>query len=214
MTILLTGFEPFGDLQVNPSGRIVEHFAHSALAPGLVTEVLKTEFRAAGDRMRELIRTHRPEVVMALGVAGSATGVRLERQAANLDDARLPDNAGYQPIGVPIVAGGRPFLASTLPLEPMLAGLLGLGTPTVISDDAGRYVCNHVMYAALDEIQCTGLDTRCGFIHVPRCTDLETTTEAVPEGSMLSFADLIAAIERCLAVVVAASEQVADVSTS
>jgi pyroglutamyl-peptidase len=198
MTILVTGFEPFGQLQVNPSALIVEHLARTS-AQGTVCEVLDTEFVAAERRIRELIRRHQPETVVCLGVAASASEIRLERQAANLDDARLPDNAGYQPAGTPIVADGSPTLSATLPLDRMLAAVSELGIRAVVSDDAGRYVCNHVMYAALDEIARAGLSTRCGFIHVPLCTGIgnQDDPDAAPT---LALADVIAAVERCLTI--------------
>jgi pyroglutamyl-peptidase len=209
---LLTGFERFGELRVNPSALVVEDILRrlargvSDSRPSLVGEILKTEFQAAESRIRGLIRAHRPETVIAVGVAPRATGMRLERVAANVDDARLPDNAGYQPNGVPIVADGSPTLIATLPLERMLDGILDLGIPASISDDAGRYVCNHVMYSALDEIRRGGFGTRCGFIHVPLCSDLEAGPECP---SNVTLAQLIAAVERCVAIALAAGSHAA-----
>jgi pyroglutamyl-peptidase len=197
VTILVTGFGPFGGLRANPSALIVEHLARTAPAH-MLCEVLRTEFAAAEQRVRELLREHRPSALIALGVAASASDVRLERQAANLDDARQPDNAGHQPTGTPIVAGGRDALFATLPIQEMFAGVRELGVPVSISDDAGRFVCNHVMYAALDEINRSGLPTRCGFIHVPLCTDLVPAAEEAP--SSISLAQTIAVVERCIAI--------------
>jgi pyroglutamyl-peptidase len=193
-TLLVTGFEPFGEVQVNPSALIVEHLARKA-APGDVYEVLKTEFAAADERIRQLIRLHQPETVVCLGVAPSAMEIRLERVAANLDSARIPDNAGAQPGESPIVPGGSPTLSATLPLDDMLASVLELEIPAALSEDAGRFVCNHVMYAALDEIARTGTSTRCGFIHVPLT------------GGALSLDDVITAVNRCIAVARAAGGQ-------
>jgi pyroglutamyl-peptidase len=190
VTILVTGFQPFGEHQVNPSALIVEHLARTAPAD-IICEVLPTQFIAAEERIRELLRLHTPAVLIALGVAPSATELRLERQAINLDDARLPDNAGYQPTATPIVPGGNDALFATLPLEDMLSAVRALGVPVTISDDAGRYVCNHVMYAALDEILKSALPTRGGFIHVPLCTETSPAAISLPQA--------ITAIQRCIA---------------
>ncbi len=214
VTILVTGFEPFGQLEVNPSALIVEHLMRAS-SPGMLCEVLQTEFVAAEQRIRQLIRRHQPETVVCLGVASSATKIRLERLAANLDNARLADNAGYQPIESPIVASGSPTLSASLPLDQMLAAVLELGIPAALSDDAGRFVCNHVMYAALDEIARAGLSTRCGFIHVPLCADLAAADLAAADlaaadlaaadladerARTVTLADAIAAVECCIAI--------------
>jgi pyroglutamyl-peptidase len=193
-TLLVTGFEPFGDVQVNPSALIVEHLARTP-APGGVYEVLETKFATAEERIRQLIRLHQPETVVCLGVAPSATAIRLEGLAANLDDARIPDNAGAQPVETSIVPGGSPTLSATLPLDEMLAAVLQLEIPACLSEDAGRFVCNHVMYAALDEIARADMSTRCGFIHVP-----------LTEGA-LSLEEVITAVERCIAVAQAVGGQ-------
>ena len=215
MPLLLTGFEPFGELGVNPSALVVEHILRGANGhgsdswPRLVGEILKTEFQAAGSRVRALIRAQCPDVVIAVGVAPRATGIRLERIAANVDDARLPDNAGYQPNGVPIVATGSPTLTATLPLERMLDAVLELDIPASLSDDAGRYVCNHVMYSALDEIRHGGSGTPCGFIHVPLCSDLDAGPECP---SNVTLAQVIAAVERCISIAVDAVAHTAPFS--
>ncbi len=197
VTILVTGFEPFGEIRVNPSALIVEHLMRAA-PRGVQCEVLRTEFVAAEERIRQLIREHRPETVICVGVAPSAAEVRLERLAANVDNARMPDNAGYQPTESAIVPDGRPTLSVTLPLNRMLAAVLELGIPGVVSDDAGRFVCNHVLYAALDEIAQLGLPTKCGFIHVPLCRGMGNADDAGTQ-SALGLADLIAAVESCIA---------------
>ena len=97
MKILLTGFEPFGPVRVNPSEQIVRRIAAQARARGdrdLLADVLPTEFAAADKRIRRLIRKFRPAAVLCLGVAPQRDKISLERFALNLDDDSLPDNAG------------------------------------------------------------------------------------------------------------------------
>ena len=109
MKILLTGFEPFGSVRLNPSEQIVREIAERSRSGGkddLITEILPTEFVAAGKRIKRLIRSIRPAVVVCLGVAASRDKISLERVALNLNDEALPDNAGRVRLGRPIVRGG------------------------------------------------------------------------------------------------------------
>ena len=168
--ILLTGFNCFGNLEVNPSELIVESIADRARKRGrtdLVTEVLPTEYQRAGDRVCELIREVRPEAILALGVAIGAPVLRLERVALNLDDTEAPDNAGKIIEGQLIDTGGPLAYWSSLPLTGMLEALDRLGVPAVISNHAGAFLCNHVFYIARHQVQQLGIPSRCGFIHVP-----------------------------------------------
>jgi pyroglutamyl-peptidase len=199
-TVLITGFEPFGQVLVNPSALICESLvceSHDMSRYRRAGEILPTEFVAAGRRMRDLIRTLRPDVVIELGVAPTATGLRFERVATNLDDATIPDNAGYQPASAEIVAGGVPTLAATLPLAQMLDRVTELGVPASFSEDAGAYMCNHVMYCALDEIARLALPAQCGLIHVPLCSEYPAGNRAT-EAPALTLAQLVAAVDSCV----------------
>jgi pyroglutamyl-peptidase len=197
MRMLLTGFEPFGELQANPSQLIVERLAHGA-DQDLVVEVLPTEYAAAGARIRALIRDVRPEAVVCLGVAGRASAIRLERVALNLDDTEKPDNAGETPAGRPIAPGGPVGYWSTLPLAEMYAALQERDIPVQISNHAGTYVCNHVFYASLHEIERLGGGVPCGFIHVPLAAH-QATTEEERERS-LPLDTMVQAVGCCLEV--------------
>jgi pyroglutamyl-peptidase len=163
--------------------------------------ILPTEFAKAERAIRELLQTDVPDVLLALGVAPRAQGVRLERTARNRDDATLPDNAGEQRTLTPIVPGGPDTFESTLPIQAMQAALEQLGVPVAISDDAGGYVCNHLFYAARHVIDSLRLPTRCGFVHVPLCTEqVDTDTQQVHVGS-LPRAKLVNAVECCIRVI-------------
>ena len=194
MTTLLTGFNRFGDLQLNPTRLIVEEFSRRNGPAGmnLVAEVMPTEFLAGGKRIVELIRQYRPDRIVCLGVAAGSDAIRLERVALNLDDCAIPDNAGLQLAGNQIIPDGPSAYWSTLPIDAMLAALQQRGIPTVISNHAGTFVCNHVFYLARHEIECLGLGTQCGFIHVPQISD-------APAGNF-TLDGLTAAIECCLRV--------------
>ncbi|MBN1659803.1 MAG: hypothetical protein JXA93_15465 [Anaerolineae bacterium] len=199
MNILLTGFNRFGDLEFNPSEAIVNRCAAWARGAGgvnLVAEVLSTEFEAAGERMRSLIRSVRPDLVVSLGVAARACGLRLERVALNLDDSPAPDNAGVPVTGRRIVPDGPVGYWSTLPLEDLKRALEAREIPVQISNHAGTFVCNHVFYVARHEIERLGIDARCGFVHVPLMTEQVTAMEA--DLPSLPLAMLVDAVQCCL----------------
>jgi pyroglutamyl-peptidase len=213
VNLLVTGFEPFGRLGENPSATIVQELSSRAAVrpddyPGLRVATLPTEFAKAERAIRELLQAAVPDVLLALGVAPRSQGLRLERTARNRDDAALPDNAGEQRRMTPIVPGGPDTFESTLPLQAMRAALDQLGVQVAISDDAGGYVCNHIFYTARHAIHTLGLATRCGFVHVPLCTE-QVATDADPvdadrAGSdvfSLPRARLVEAVECCINVI-------------
>jgi len=219
MKLLVTGFEPFGVWTENPSATVVGELSRRAAVrpadyPELRVAILPTEFAGAERAIRELLLTDVPDVLLALGVAPRAQGVRLERTARNRDDAALPDNAGEHRKLVPIMAGGPDTLASTLPLQAMQAALEQLGVPVAISDDAGGYVCNHVFYTARQVIDSRRLPTLCGFVHIPLCTEqVDPQTQLVAAdgtgstGGTLPRAQLVEAVECCIRVIQAMGAQ-------
>ncbi len=178
MTLLLTGFEPFGDLTVNSSRQVVERLA--ALRPDLITAILPTEYAESARRVRALIALHRPDAVVCLGVAQSRAAINLERVALNVDDAPLADNSGDFAAGRVIAADGPVAYWSTLPLDAMLSALLVRDIPAVISNHAGAYVCNHVFYSARHGLEQGGLTVPCGFIHLPALRETSDSTVGLP----------------------------------
>jgi pyroglutamyl-peptidase len=199
MKTLLTGFNGFGSVLLNPSQLVVETRAERARQAGsndLITEVLPTEFVQAGKRIVQLIRKFRPQRIVCLGVASTARTLRLERVALNLDDGEQVDNAGLILKGKLIVGEGPPAYWSTLSLERMCAGLLERGIPAVISNHAGTYVCNHVFYCARHEVERLGSQATCGFIHLPPLT--QPAGGAVTEKAAMALELMIEAVELCL----------------
>jgi pyroglutamyl-peptidase len=188
----VTGFNAFGDLENNPSRVVAETLAARTL-PGLVVEVLPTEYDRAGARIRRLIAELRPARILCLGVNMRIGAVNLERVALNVDDAALADNAGVLRSGVPILRRGPLAYLSTLPLEGMLGELRGKGIPSAISNHAGTFVCNHVFYLARHTVASLGLRSECGFVHLP---PLLGTPEAKRPGMQpLALAQLTAAVD-------------------
>lgn len=164
--ILLTGFEPFGGETVNPSADVA-HALHGSTIAGheVVALELPCEFERSLVVLEEAIKTHRPALVLALGQAATRSELCVERVAINLDDARIADNAGAEPIDVPVVRGGPAAYFSTLPVKAMVAAMREAGVPASVSCSAGTYVCNHVFYWLQHRL--AGSEVRSGFVHLP-----------------------------------------------
>lgn len=168
--VLLTGFDPFGGETQNPSWLAVRQLdARHVAQHRVVAAQLPTVFGASLDVLRTLIAEHRPALVICVGQAGGRAAVSLERIAINVDDARIADNAGAQPIDRAIVANGPAAYFTTLPIKAMLRALLDARIAAEVSQTAGTFVCNHVFYGLLHELATQrGLrSVRGGFIHVP-----------------------------------------------
>lgn len=165
--VLVTGFEPFAGEPTNPSWEICRMLPGTIA--GLRVETLRVpcEFGRAIEVVGKVIERHRPSLVVCLGQAGGRSHLSVERVAINVDDARAPDNAGARPVDEAIAAGGPPAYFSTLPIKAMTAAMRRAGVPTEVSNSAGTYVCNHLMYGVLHFLARSGLDARAGFVHVP-----------------------------------------------
>ena len=165
--ILLTGFTPFGDETINPSWEAVRVLHDREIAGHrVVARLLPTVFAASRRELEAAVRDIRPTILLGVGQAGGRSRLSIERVAINVQDARLPDNEGAQPIDEPVMPGGPSAYFSTLPIKAMLAALQSAGLPAEVSNTAGTYVCNHVAYLMLHLATRTP-GARAGFIHIP-----------------------------------------------
>lgn len=186
---LLTGFDAFGGDTINPSW-LAARALHGEVISGheVVAEQLPTEFAASKTALGKLLRQHRPALVLCLGLAGGRSTLSLERIAINVQDARIADNAGAQPVDIPVVQSGPAAYFSTLPIKAMLQALTSANINAEVSQTAGTFVCNHVFYVlmhALKKQRTTG-KVRGGFMHVPylpdqgfACMPLDETTRGL-----------------------------------
>jgi pyroglutamyl-peptidase len=167
--ILLTGFDPFGGQPVNPSWLAVQALDGRELDGHVVVAAqLPTRFGQSLHVLRELLGQHRPALVICAGQAGGRAALSLERVAINVNDARIPDNAGAQPVDTPVVEDGPAAYFTTLPIKAMLAALLADGIRADVSQTAGTFVCNHVFYGLMHLLaQPAWAGTRGGLVHVP-----------------------------------------------
>ena len=165
--ILLTGFAPFDGDADNPSWQAVSRLhGRQVIGHRIVARELPTAFGAATRSLRKAMRDVRPRLVLCVGLAAGRSTFSLERVAINVDDARIPDNAGMQPIDVPVVGDGPAAYFSTLPIKAMRAALREAGLPAEVSQTAGTFVCNHVFYGLMHALRHRPT-VRGGFIHVP-----------------------------------------------
>ncbi|MFZ6766309.1 pyroglutamyl-peptidase I [Undibacterium sp. Di26W] len=167
--ILLTGFDPFAGEPSNPSWEVVRKLEGLLIGEQhqIVSVLLPCEFHRSLHMLEAALKKHRPAIVLALGQAGGRAEISIERIAINVDDARIPDNAGAQPIDVPVISDGPAAYFSSLPVKAIVHDLQQSGIPATVSQTAGTYVCNHVFYGLMhmtkkmDDVQAAG------FIHIP-----------------------------------------------
>lgn len=171
--VLITGFEPFGGRQVNASWEAVK-----LLADEFDTRLLPCVFDAATDELWDAIERTEPDVVLCTGLADDRTVVSIERVAINVADARIPDNSGAQPVDRPIVADGPAAYFATIPVKACVASVESAGVPVELSNSAGTFVCNHVLYGLLHHAATRRPGLRGGFVHVPDLSALPATTLA------------------------------------
>ena len=177
--VLVTGFEPFGGSDINPSGQIIRRLTPVAgvatpirVGDGITVEVttleLPCDFVGAGPLLTAAIDRGQPDAVISFGQGGGAS-VAVERVGINLQDPRMADNQGYQPEDTSVEGGGPVACMATLPVKAIVRALNSGGVPARLSQTAGAFLCNHVMYVALRHLAETGrADVPAGFIHVPK----------------------------------------------
>jgi pyroglutamyl-peptidase len=169
-SVLVTGFEPFGGGGANPSALAAQALQGRTIeGHRVVAATLPTVFGGSLDALEALLVRHGPALVLCCGLAAGRACISLERIAINVDDARIPDNAGAQPVDVPVVPGGPAAYFATLPIKAMLQSLQRSGIAAEVSQTAGTFVCNHVFYGLMHLLaQPRFAGVRGGLVHVPQ----------------------------------------------
>lgn len=204
--VLVTAFEPFCGERINPSWEICSHLPQSIAGLRVSTCRVPCEFRRAIEVVAAAIELDRPALVVSLGQAGGRSHLSVERVAINVDDAAVADNAGMQPVDEAIAANGPPAYFSTLPVKAMAAAMRAAGVPAVVSNTAGTYVCNHLMYGVLHYLAASGSSARAGFIHVPYAEEQVLDRPGTPA---LAIATMVRGVEAAIA---AAQEHTSDIA--
>ncbi|MGO2749515.1 MAG: pyroglutamyl-peptidase I [Pseudoclavibacter sp.] len=176
-TVLMTGFEPFDGNTSNPSWTAVQEVRDRWNGSADVhVRQLPVDFARVDGALRTALAEVNPDIVVCVGLAGGTEAIRVERIAINVDDARIPDNSGFQPVDEPVVDDGPAAYFSTLPIKAAVAAVLEEGIPAAVSQTAGTYTCNHVFYLLMHELrQHPG--ARGGFVHIPYSTAEATGTD-------------------------------------
>lgn len=213
LRILVTGFEPFGGQSLNPSWQVAHALNGLTLKGAQVVSVqLPCVFAQALPALQQAMAQHRPDIVLALGQAEGRCDFSVERVAINVMDARIADNAGAQPIDVPVIAGGPAAYFSTLPIKSLVAGLKAAGFPASVSQTAGTFVCNQVFYALQHALAGQGVHS--GFVHLPLLPEQAAHWKG-PSLPSWPASLQIAAAQQALAVLVAHRQQgLADAAIS
>ncbi|AZF48627.1 pyroglutamyl-peptidase I [Pseudomonas sp. R2-7-07] len=190
-TLLLTGFEPFDHDDVNPSWEAVRQLEGVQLSDDvrIVARRLPCAFATAAETLMALIDELHPVMVIATGLGPGRSDISIERVAINVNDARIPDNLGAQPIDTAVVEGGPAAYFSTLPIKGMVRAVREAGIAASVSQTAGTFVCNQVFYRLQHAL--AGSAVRSGFIHVPGLPGSGEPSMALPmlvEGLRLAVA--------------------------
>jgi pyroglutamyl-peptidase len=202
MKALITGFDAFGDDKVNPSALAVRQLKRKLGGVSLHTAVLPTSYARSAITLRGAIHEVRPDIVLCVGQAGGRAELCLERVAINVQDARIKDNDGKQPIDRAVVRDGPAAHFATLPIKACVAEMRKAGLPAAVSNTAGTFVCNNVFYALMDLAARHPIPMKAGFLHIPYVPEQATRLGAVPS---MALEDIVRGIE--IVVTVSAARQ-------
>ena len=179
MKIIVTGFDPFGGETINPSIECVKALPEIE-GVELIRLELPTVFKESAKRLNEVINDVKPDAVLSVGQAGGRAGITMERIAINVDDARIPDNISQQPIDETIQSEGEAAYFSTLPIKRIVKAIREAGISAEVSNSAGTFVCNHIMYQALFAATKSDKPFKAGFMHIPFIPEQTTDKPSLP----------------------------------
>lgn len=167
MKILVTGFDPFGGDKINPAIEAVKLLPDKINEAEIIKLEIPTVFNKSAEVVRKAIKEIQPDYVLNVGQAGGQFGLTPERVAININDGRIPDNEGYQPLGEPIHKDGDTAYFTQLPIKAEAKAIRDAGLPASVSNSAGTYVCNHIMYQVQYMRAKEFPAIKAGFIHIP-----------------------------------------------
>ena len=198
MKILVTGFDPFGGEPTNPAIESVKRIDENIEGAEIIKLEIPTVFHKASDVVEAKIKEVKPDVILSVGQAGGRYGITVERVAINEDDARIEDNEGNQPIDVKIREDGAPAYFASLPIKAMVEEIKKENIPASVSNSAGTFVCNHIMYQDLYLAEKYG-DIKAGFIHVPFLTEQVLDK---PNTASMSLDDIVRGLNAAIRAIV------------
>ena len=205
MKVLVTGFDPFGGEPINPAWEAVKAMKDTLAGAEIIKLQIPTVVGKSIEKIHQKMKELQPDLVISVGQAGGRFGVTPERVAINVTDARIPDNEGNQPIDEPIFPDGPAAYFSNLPVKAMVQAIKDAGYPSVLSNSAGTYICNHVMYGILYYIEKEFPNVLGGFIHVPYAPSQVVNKPSTPS---MALADITASLEAAVAAAINSKEDV------
>ena len=192
MKVLITGFDKFGGESINPSNLCVNSLSDVIDNIEIKKITLPTVFKDSSRVLEENIKSFSPSIVICVGQAGGRSKITPERIAINIDDARIPDNIGNSPIDETIRKDGENAYFSTLPIKAIVDELNKNNIPSAISNTAGTFVCNHIMYESLYLASTKYPHIKAGFIHIPYIEEQVLDKPNIP---YMKKEDIIVALE-------------------
>lgn len=165
--VLVTGFDPFGGESINPSYEAVKLLKGEYAGIRVIKAEIPTVLKKSVEKLKKLIEEHDPDIIICCGQAGGRTAITPERVAINVDDARIKDNEGNQPFDEPVIEGAESAYFSNLPVKKMVLAVKEKGIAAELSNTAGTFICNHLMFGLLHLIATKYPEKKGGFIHVP-----------------------------------------------
>ncbi len=205
MKILVTGFDPFGGESVNPAYEAVKRLDDNIAGAEIVKVEIPTVFGKSINKLDEAIERENPDIVICVGQAGGRFDITVERVAINISDASIEDNEGNMPIDEPIFEDGEAAYFSQLPIKAMVQKIREGGTPASVSNTAGTYVCNHIMYGLHYLIDKKYPNIKGGFIHVPFLPEQVIDKRATPS---MNLNDIVKALTLAIEAVLENKEDI------
>ena len=186
MVVLVTAFDAFGGEETNASWEALHLLSDNIAGNQVIKKQLPTVFGKSFDLLSKYIDEFDPDIIICLGQAAGRRGITVERIGINIDDARIPDNEGNQPIDKSIIEDARQAAYfSTLPIKAMVEEMNIGSIEATVSNTAGTFVCNHILFRTLHYAVVNNLKYRAGFIHVP------CTREQAKEKSDMPYMELM-----------------------
>ena len=170
MKILVTGFDPFGGEKINPALETIKRLPDTILGAQIIKLEIPTVVGKSLAKITEAVEKENPDAVLSIGQAGGRSEITVERVGINIDDCRIPDNEGNQPIDEPVIKGGPAAYFVTVPIKAIVENIKAHNIPASISNTAGTFICNHVCYGVAHLAAArtaAGKPMKSGFIHIP-----------------------------------------------
>ena len=180
MKILVTGFDPFGGEKINPAIESVKRLPDKIMDAEIIKLEIPTVIGKSVDKIREKIKEVEPDVVLSIGQAGGRPDITVERVGINCDDCRIKDNEGNQPIDEKVVENGPAAYFATIPIKAIVEHIKEGKIPASVSNTAGTFICNHVLYGVCHIKATEYPNMRTGFIHIPFLPEQVTDKKNMP----------------------------------